>query len=132
MTNVTIQHTFAPVFKDYGVSKVVLFGSMRKVALMSKAGHILQLGKTEWQNLKSQFLISSWGARGELITNCDNSKRGGGKEVVKNFDHLDSRSKFLTLKKSEQGHYQKYPPKTLTEKGLCMLVTVLMGKREER
>lgn len=30
MTIATIQHTLAPVFKDYGVNKVVLFGSYAK------------------------------------------------------------------------------------------------------
>ena len=63
-------------------------------------GYILQLDKTEWQNLKSQIVISS-----------------RKKEEVKNFDLLGGKK------------YSNVPPKAFTEKGLYMLATILKGER---
>jgi len=40
----------------------------------------------------------------------------------------DSRSQIVILKKTGQGHNQKYLPKAFTEKGLYMLATILKGE----
>ena len=80
-------------------------------------GYIIQLGETEWLNLKSQIVISRKG------------------ELIKNFDQPDGqnplRSKILTLENSFSGKglHPKYPPKAFTEKGLYMLATILKGAR---
>jgi len=75
-------------------------------------GYVIQLEKTEWQNLRSQFVILENGNR--LITNCDKS---------------NSRSQIVILNKPGQGHNLKYYPKAFTEKGLYMLATILKGPR---
>jgi len=79
-------------------------------------GYILQLDKTEWQNLKSQVVISS--GKKEEITNCDLLDGKSSKtEEIKNFDLLQGKK------------YSNVAPKAFTEKGLYMLATILKGER---
>ena len=78
-------------------------------------GYVIQLSKDELEFSRSQIVTLK--SNNELITNCDQ------------FNGQNSRSKFLTLKKTGQGHNLKYPPKAFTEKGLYMLATILKGER---
>ena len=77
-------------------------------------GYILQLGKDEWDSLRSQIVILK---QDEPVKNFDQFNNENLK--IKNFD----------LKISGWGQHPKYLPKAFTEKGLYMLATILKGRR---
>ena len=109
----------------YGVATKEVNQAIKNNPEKFPAGYIIQLGKDEWENLRSKFLTAN---KNEPVTNCDRFDKDN--ELITNFDKFDGQNepvknfdRFAPLKHSTA------IPKAFTEKGLYMLATILKGRR---
>jgi len=101
----------------YEVETRVLNQSVKRNIKRFPKDFMFQLTKSEWENLRSQFVTS-----GFQTTENQKSKRSQIVILEQNDDSL--RSQIVTLK-TGRGQHSKYPPYAFTEQGVAMLSGIL-------